>query len=278
MCREAIALAICAPQNPPLLSFTCGKLHLVAGHRDVCVDARGACICFFGTCGVVERDFSTVAVDFTTMTKLRCAHCTTREDAVGERRSAQEILESPLLQRHALPVGDSGSFRKHRDILKGLWGGEPSCPFHAVPDLEVEETTETGVDEEADETTPTPTMEVASPENTTESPAKPTDSVVSQSPIEATAPEMTTSSSPRLEMVNGLENGLESGLGLKSSRWANASSPEKTTPPKPRSDRPSRLPEPSRRDSTVAKDSSKLRDAARHIATAKSFLAKKVTR
>ncbi|KAK7425141.1 hypothetical protein QQX98_000055 [Neonectria punicea] len=275
MCREAITLAICAPQNPPLLSFTCGKLHLVAGHRDVCADARGPCICFFGTCGVVERDFSTVAVDFTAMTKLRCAHCTLREDAVGERRSAQEILESPLLQRHALPVGDTGSFRKHQDILKGLWGGESSCPFHVVPDLEVEETIETAVEEEADEMTPMSAVEVTTPENTIEPPAKPAD-VASQSIVEATAPEMTTSSSPRPEMVNGLENGLESGLGLKSSRWANATSPEKATPsPKPR---PSRLPEPSRRASTVAKDSSKLRDAARHIATAKSFLAKKVTR
>ncbi|KAF7544855.1 hypothetical protein G7Z17_g9635 [Cylindrodendrum hubeiense] len=282
MCRETIALAICAPQNPPALSFTCGKLHMVSGHRAVCTRARGPCVCFFGTCGTVERDVTTTAVDFAVLTKLRCAQCTTREDDVGDRRKGREIIESPLLQRPALSRDDDQVYRKHYATLKELWGGEPSCPYHPLPDL-AQASSELSVHEAADiqtdnahlekpseKPTATPASERKRIDNVVEPPVSESedddnlvDSILENVKIITNAiNDIAELEMPRTKITNG----LETGVGIKSSCWATANSnnvtPHATTSTKPTR----RVPE--------VKADSKSSDVTRQIANAKSFLGK----
>ncbi|KAJ4122739.1 hypothetical protein NW768_010181 [Fusarium equiseti] len=132
MCVETITIAQCAPLNPPEMSFTCGKLHMVAHNRVVCDLSRGSCICFFGTCGTVTRVVPTDGVDLNSVTKVRCASCTTREDNVGDRRQDREILESALLQRPVIP---DAAWEEHSSLLKKLWHSKHTCPYH--PDASV---------------------------------------------------------------------------------------------------------------------------------------------
>ncbi|KAH7193821.1 uncharacterized protein B0J16DRAFT_369894 [Fusarium flagelliforme] len=132
MCVETITIAQCAPLSPPEMSFTCGKLHMIAHDRVVCDLSRGACICFFGTCGTVTRVVPTDGVDLSSVSKVRCASCTTREDNVGDRRQDREILESALLQRPAIP---DAAWEEHSSLLKKLWHSKHTCPYH--PDASV---------------------------------------------------------------------------------------------------------------------------------------------
>jgi hypothetical protein len=127
MCIEHISIALCAPSRPPVLSFTCGNLHTVASKREVCSQARGTCVCFFATCGSLERAVSTAAVDWTKIPKIRCADCTTREDHVADRRSGQALVESPLLTRRRLAEDEHDIYFSS---LRELWNDEPSCPYH----------------------------------------------------------------------------------------------------------------------------------------------------
>ncbi|KAM0548178.1 hypothetical protein ACHAPJ_009976 [Fusarium lateritium] len=60
-------------------------MHMVAQNRTVCDGAHGTCVCFFGTCGSVVRDVTTNGIDLADIAKVRCASCTVREDAVGDR-------------------------------------------------------------------------------------------------------------------------------------------------------------------------------------------------
>lgn len=128
MCHESVTIALCAPVNPPHRSFTCGKLHLIAEDRTICNGAQGKCVCYIGTCGTVERTFPTSAVDFPSLSKVRCSHCTSEEDA-GNPRALKDITESPLLH-HAPIRQDELSLKQHFTTLKVLWGREPSCPYH----------------------------------------------------------------------------------------------------------------------------------------------------
>ncbi|CAG7555874.1 unnamed protein product [Fusarium equiseti] len=132
MCVETITIAQCAPLSTPEMSFTCGKLHMIAHDRVVCDLSRGACICFFGTCGTVTRVVPTDGVDLSSVTKVRCASCTTREDNVGDRRQDREILESALLQRPAIP---DAAWEEHSKRLHKLWHSKATCPYH--PDASV---------------------------------------------------------------------------------------------------------------------------------------------
>jgi hypothetical protein len=128
MCRENVTIAQCAPLDPPVLSFTCGKLHMVAQDRVVCEKAEGKCVCYFGTCGLVTREVTTSGVDLGNIIKLRCATCVVREDNVGDRRSGREILESPLLERPAI---GKASKENHARLLNSLWRGKTTCPYHS---------------------------------------------------------------------------------------------------------------------------------------------------
>ncbi|KAH7148327.1 hypothetical protein EDB81DRAFT_932667 [Dactylonectria macrodidyma] len=255
MCQEIIALAICAPSKTPHMSFTCGKLHMVAGERIVCKDARGTCVCFFGTCGKVDREVTTMATDLADLTKVRCASCTKREDDTGDRRHGEEIINSPLLQRPAIPGGED-VHRQFQATLKNLWGGKPSCPFHAPPETAASSTDE--VNE--------PTPSVASDESKA---TIATDSTQSKSTISQPA----------------ITNGLVTGVGLQSSRWANAppAPPPTTRPvrPRPLAQTPT-TPAPAARTPTVRDPTAnatpkgnfnaKARVATRKIFNAKAFL------
>ncbi|SPJ70618.1 uncharacterized protein FTOL_00346 [Fusarium torulosum] len=128
MCRENVTIAQCAPLDPPVLSFTCGKLHMVAQDRVVCEKAEGKCVCYFGTCGLVTREVTTSGVDLGNIVKIRCATCVVREDNVGDRRSGREILESPLLERPA--IGKTGK-ENYARLLNSLWRGKSACPYHS---------------------------------------------------------------------------------------------------------------------------------------------------
>ncbi|KAF4966336.1 hypothetical protein FSARC_5964 [Fusarium sarcochroum] len=140
MCRESITIAQCAPHNPPVLTFNCGKMHMVAQDRLVCDSARGTCVCFFGTCGSVVRDVTTSGIDLADIAKVRCASCTVREDAVGDRRKGQEILESVLLERPAVGKSD---LEKHSARLTELWRNKSGCPYHTKALAETETVTGT---------------------------------------------------------------------------------------------------------------------------------------
>ncbi|KAL4723574.1 hypothetical protein ACLX1H_009212 [Fusarium chlamydosporum] len=127
MCVEKVTIAQCAPPTSPTLSFTCGKLHMVAQDRIVCDDACGNCVCFFGTCGTIGRDIPTDGIDLSDVAKIRCASCTGREDIVGDRRKDQEILESALLMR---PAVNKEAWEEHAKLLKKLWHSKSACPYH----------------------------------------------------------------------------------------------------------------------------------------------------
>ncbi|KAF4340029.1 cytochrome P450 monooxygenase [Fusarium beomiforme] len=127
MCREVITIAQCSPEQSPVLSFNCGKLHLVAHERVVCDGARGKCICFFGTCGSIGREIPTKGMDLASVVKARCAECTPRQDRIGDHRKAQDMLESPLLQ----PAVAKGEWPEHSKKLSALWLGKLACPYHA---------------------------------------------------------------------------------------------------------------------------------------------------
>jgi hypothetical protein len=128
MCVENITIALCAPHNPPHLSFTCGKLHMVAQNRVVCNKARGSCICYFGTCGNVVRDAPTNGIDFSGVAKVRCVSCTAREDVVGDSRENQEVLESVLLDRPAI---NDAAWSQQSKLLQKRWSHKSACPYHS---------------------------------------------------------------------------------------------------------------------------------------------------
>ncbi|KFH42786.1 hypothetical protein ACRE_064880 [Hapsidospora chrysogenum ATCC 11550] len=128
MCSEDIAVALCAPVERRALSYTCSKLHLIASNRHVCFRAKGNCVCFFGTCGTVERTFDSV-FDLTDLPKVRCSVCTVREDDVGHSSAAREILESPVPTRKAIP---EEGLERYMRTLKSMWGSMDHCPYHVT--------------------------------------------------------------------------------------------------------------------------------------------------
>lgn len=135
MCKQYIGIAQCAPEDPGKgpLTFVCGGLHQYAAHRDTCQDAKGDCVCFFGTCGTIENVIRSQPFDLMSLPKMRCLLCTTREEQVGERRRGRDFLETKLLTRR--PISDDG-MPEHAKMLKTCWGGQNMCPFH---DLEPSE-------------------------------------------------------------------------------------------------------------------------------------------
>ncbi|KAG5776328.1 hypothetical protein H9Q73_009988 [Fusarium xylarioides] len=76
MCRETVTITQCAPEGAPVLAFYCAKLHLVAKDCIVCDAAKGKCICFFGSCGAIDREIPTKGINLNNVIKTRCAKCT----------------------------------------------------------------------------------------------------------------------------------------------------------------------------------------------------------
>ncbi|KAM6477014.1 hypothetical protein HDV62DRAFT_402244 [Trichoderma sp. SZMC 28011] len=130
MCKEYTTIAICAPQKAPSMSFTCGQLHQVVDRRQVCDKATGSCICFVGTCGVLESIPSTLAIPISSLRSIRCVACTAREEEIGDRRSNEELIDSPLLTRAA--VKSPEDMQHFKEIIKSLWNGENECPYHTM--------------------------------------------------------------------------------------------------------------------------------------------------
>ncbi|PTB53312.1 hypothetical protein M431DRAFT_509601 [Trichoderma harzianum CBS 226.95] len=130
MCKEYTTIAICAPQKAPSMSFTCGQLHQVVDRRQVCDKATGSCICFVGTCGTLETVPSTLSIPIASLKSIRCVACTAREEEIGDRRSNEELIDSPLLTRAA--VKSPEDMQHFKEIIKSLWNGEEECPYHTM--------------------------------------------------------------------------------------------------------------------------------------------------
>ncbi|KAI1013369.1 hypothetical protein LB503_001432 [Fusarium chuoi] len=126
MCRESITIAQCAPEVSPVLAFYCAKLHLVAKDRVVCDAARGKCICFFGSCGGIDREIPTKGINLGNIVKARCAECTPREHRVGNGIPAQQILESVLLRSTDAQNG----WEERSKLVSELWLNKTACPYH----------------------------------------------------------------------------------------------------------------------------------------------------
>ncbi|KAF4957229.1 hypothetical protein FGADI_3294 [Fusarium gaditjirri] len=132
MCRETLTVAQCAPEVSPVLAFYCAKLHLVAKDRIVCDAARGKCICFFGSCGIIDREIPTKGINLSDVVKARCAECTPREHRVGNGLSAKQILESVLLRSTDAQNG----WEERSKLISELWLNKPACPYHAETSTE----------------------------------------------------------------------------------------------------------------------------------------------
>ncbi|KAF4976017.1 hypothetical protein FZEAL_7273 [Fusarium zealandicum] len=280
MCREVIAIAQCAPLKPPNLTFNCGRLHLVAQQRFTCVGARGSCVCFFGTCGSVEKVTGTGAIDFLNIPKIRCASCTDCEDNVGDRRSGREILESVLLQRPAIDQSDSLFCEKNDALLRALWGKKSSCPFHAEISSTAAESA--AAQPVADEPTAARHSEIAEHQD-----AQPSFESAVQATAEVPQPENDTSSdswtaptsvpgSPAKQdqpctpsFDSDIRNGLERVVGLETSRWA-------TKPPELLAQKPVVYHAPPLNFTPDPNNVTKVRDATQKIASIKSFLSGRI--
>ena len=127
MCQVVIGVALCAPVQKPAVSSACSDLHLIASKRHVCCDAKGSCLCFFGTCGKIQNVVGSDGFDLTTLPKVRCAACITRDDDAANGNRGRELIESPLLTRQAVPEQE---LRGYMSTLKYLWGNKDACPFH----------------------------------------------------------------------------------------------------------------------------------------------------
>ncbi|CCT68209.1 uncharacterized protein FFB20_00169 [Fusarium fujikuroi] len=126
MCSETITVAQCAPKVSPVLAFYCAKLHLVAKERIVCEAAKGKCICFFGSCGAIDREIPTKGINLSDVVKARCAECTPREHRVGNGIPAQQILESVLLRSADAQNG----WEERSKLVSELWINKTACPYH----------------------------------------------------------------------------------------------------------------------------------------------------
>ncbi|KAL2675652.1 hypothetical protein Neosp_011842 [[Neocosmospora] mangrovei] len=289
MCHEIITIALCAPTKAPSLSFTCGKLHMVAQQREVCDRARGSCVCFFGTCGTVEKTASTSGIDLSAIEKIRCAECTTREDNVGDRRDAKQIIESPLLQRIPIEPTDDFVNKKHSAMLYELWGGARTCPFHPQPQMPRQLSTST-VNVQTKRSDERPVTPQTNDESATNSRPMSRDSVDKGWTSQAATNNSSKSKLSRKSSASptGIAS-VDSVVGLGSSRWAPknfeeaaARSIKKQSPPqKQRSPLHQQSSPPSQKRIVPAStpafvadpgNASKVRQATKKMANMKAFL------
>ncbi|KAI8691936.1 hypothetical protein LRP88_09197 [Fusarium phalaenopsidis] len=274
MCQEFITIALCAPSKAPSLSFTCGQLHMVAERRHVCDRARGACVCFFGTCGTIEKNISTCGVDLSAVEKIRCAECTTREDNVGDRRGAKQIIESPLLQRIPIDPTDDFVSKKHSAMLQDLWGGASTCPFHLQPEMPRQPSI-SAVNVQAKHTDERPVTPKTNDESVSKSHSMSHDTVDNgwTSQVATNSPKdrvsRKSSASP-----TGIAS-VDSVVGLKSSRWAPKTpeeSVERSVKTQPSPSQKRIVPAPAPVFVADPGNASKVRHATKTMANVKAFL------
>lgn len=200
MCYELVGIALCAPDKPGQLTFNCGRLHTIAAKRQTCPDAKGSCPCFFGTCGKIETTTATDGLDFSALPKVRCAGCTTKEDAVGQRRSGVELADSPLLNRFAIP---ESAIPIQMTVLKNIWGGAETCPF------------------ESHRTTPATVVGPPSSPSVASSTKSASDAAINKSPQSAETTFMKPDTDEDIAKRIGT-SGIAPHPGILTSRWANA--------------------------------------------------------
>ena len=282
MCLETISIAVCAPTKIPTLSFTCGKLHLIASQRYVCEDAFDQCVCYFGTCGNIKQSLGNKAIDLAELNKVRCVQCTEKQDDVGDGRKGQEILESPLLDRDPISISDENARDKYFAKLKSLWGDQPACPYHAIANpvalgptadkastsndpwndsihhVDHEVVSIKTIQETIEETVVTT---AASTEPEFSQPAAPEPEV--ETTVHFESPSFTNEQCDDLQNDDIDDQNAETGL--ESSCWAPENSPEKKTEAFTR---------PPRRDIPVAtpKITPKVREATRQLSSVRAFL------
>ncbi|KAL6898633.1 hypothetical protein GGI43DRAFT_384922 [Trichoderma evansii] len=195
MCQEHHTTAICASQKRHSMSVTCGNLHHVAKER------------------ILEVISSSEIIPISSLEAIRCEACTKREDEVGDRRSKQELVESPLLNRTAFQMPEEKEV--FEAIIKNLWDGKAECPFHTAPSPNINSGTVDAVGD-AD----------VSDQTATETDTGTGDKII-VSLLAAKTPEATNGHSTGLKN-NKQSNGLGRKVGIECSIWANA----KDEPPK----------------------------------------------
>lgn len=203
MCQEYHTTAICASQKRHSMSVTCANLHHVAKKRILCDKAIGKCLCFLGTCGKLEVISSSEIIPLSSLEAIRCEACTKREDEVGDRRSKQELVESPLRNRTAFQMPEEKE--AFETIIKNLWDGKAECPFHASPSLKINSRSVDDADVFEKVATETDTGYKI---------------IVKLPP--AMAPAATNGHSPGLQNNKQQSNGLGRKVGIECSIWANA--------------------------------------------------------
>ncbi|KAL7931882.1 hypothetical protein V8C35DRAFT_308800 [Trichoderma chlorosporum] len=271
MCKEHVTIAICAPQKAPSMSFTCGKLHLVAENRQVCDKATGSCLCFVGTCGVLETVPTTEGLPISSLKSIRCAACTSREEEIGERRSNEELIGSPLLIRSAITSPEQKE--KFDGIMKSLWNGSHQCPYHFTSilreesnavvvksDMDMEKHGDKDADKDADKESPF----VGHEEETIGDNLSEASSNATHGSNNSDSTEASQESKKKED-----NNGLGRKVGLQASIWAEA--PNKAPESKKHTGSP-RLQSPIKRQKEEVSQGPKTRMKIPQIAAAKNFL------
>ena len=221
MCNQTISIAICAPQNPPELSVTCGRLHMFSKSTEICVNAAGTCRCFLGTCGKLEKITSATSIELRDLPKARCLECTHKQDQIGIKRSAKEFIESDLLERFPTSAGE---LEQYKTALLAIWGGE-TCTFKHVlagtkpPVTQAHDSQPKKVTAKAtDDSTSSPGVsDNKSPDGQAVSAAKPAVKLLPQ-PLASPKPNQRPSENSKTSIKS-----TKSGGGLECSRWAPAS-------------------------------------------------------
>ncbi|KAL6837131.1 hypothetical protein V8C40DRAFT_260159 [Trichoderma camerunense] len=127
----------------------------VVDRRQVCDKAIGSGLSFAGTRGALEAVPSTLSIPIASLKKsIRCVACTAREEEVGDRRSNEELIDSPLLTREAVKspedvrrsneelidsplltrtaVKSPEDVQHFKEIIKGLRNSREECPYHTT--------------------------------------------------------------------------------------------------------------------------------------------------
>lgn len=266
MCREYLTIALCAPQKAPKMSFTCGKLHLVVSKRETCDKATGKCLCFVGSCGLIQPVAPDEGIPLSSVQTLRCAPCTSREEEIGSRRTKEELINSPLLTRTAIKTPEE--MQNFQAILKNLWDGKAQCPFHAPPspspsatkqEIEsVEAANDHVSDIDVDSTTTTSTV------------TTPTEDKIDGNVSDESSSRSTSTSSNKAKQGSGLGR----KVGIESSIWATAKEEAPKPKPKPKAKSPLQL-RPLRRRGQKLETCAKRKTSAAVLpvmSAAKSFL------
>ena len=87
-------------------------------------------MCFFGTCGNIDRVHNPTPIEFSSLEKIRCTICSDREDATGHRRDGLAMVESKLLTRVPIP---EDCLHLHFEVLKSIWKGADHCNLQHTP-------------------------------------------------------------------------------------------------------------------------------------------------